>query len=86
MITIPVRGVFSSPSREHQQRARGDRCSEDLILSKLVWMKESGSEMQRRDVARVVQDVGGLDRVYIERWAQELGVTTLWHEIAGKGR
>lgn len=59
---------------------------DDLILSKLVWMKESGSDVQRRDIERLVQSVEALDRAYIERWAAELSVASLWHEIAGSRR
>jgi hypothetical protein len=48
---------------------------EDLVLSKLVWAKESGSEMQLRDVQALL--AGGADRQYLERWARELSVTEL---------
>lgn len=56
---------------------------EDLVISKLVWMKESGSEVQRRDVQRLVEAVRDLDRQYIERWVAELTVLSLWREVAG---
>lgn len=56
---------------------------EDLIISKLVWMKDSRSEVQRRDVQRLVEAVRDLDRQYIERWVAELTVLSLWREIAG---
>jgi hypothetical protein len=45
---------------------------EDLILSKLVWAKESQSELQLRDVRSLMDE--SVDRVYLERWARELGV------------
>jgi hypothetical protein len=45
---------------------------EDLILSKLAWAKDSGSEMQLRDVQALL--AGGADRAYLERWAGELSV------------
>ncbi len=45
---------------------------EDLILSKLVWGKLSGSELQRRDVAALWHP--DLDRAYLRRWARELTV------------
>ena len=48
---------------------------EDLILSKLAWSKDSGSEMQLRDVQSLL--AGGADRSYLERWAEELLVTEL---------
>jgi hypothetical protein len=54
---------------------------EDLILSKLVWMRESRSEIQRRDVQSVLDAVPSVDRPYIEHWASELGVLALWQEV-----
>ena len=48
---------------------------EDLILSKLVWAKDTASEVQLRDVRALL--AGDSDRQYLERWAQELSVTEL---------
>jgi len=48
---------------------------EDLILSKLVWAKPSGSELQLRDVRALL--AGGADLGYLRRWAADLGVTGL---------
>ncbi len=49
--------------------------AEDIILSKLVWSKATGSEMQIRDAAGVVRlQRDRLDLAYLRRWAQELGV------------
>ncbi len=53
---------------------------EDLILSKLFWAKDSHSEVQLRDVKNLVAT--GCDRAYIERWTAELGLASLWQEIA----
>jgi len=47
---------------------------EDLILSKLEWARESGSELQRRDVAELLAAGVPLDREYLEHWAEVLGV------------
>jgi hypothetical protein len=59
--------------------------AEDTILSKLEWAKRAGgSEKQIEDVAGVVAVNPGIDRSYVERWAHELGVLDLWHEIAGQ--
>ena len=51
---------------------------EDLILSKLYWARESGSEMQLRDVRNLAAT--GCDDGYIRRWTQELGVHNLWEQ------
>ena len=53
--------------------------AEDTILSKLLWSRESESERQVRDAAGVVSAVGdSLDREYVARWAEKLGVADLW--------
>jgi hypothetical protein len=48
---------------------------EDLILSKLAWGRDSGSELQMRDVQALL--ASGADRQYLERWAKELSVEEL---------
>jgi hypothetical protein len=52
---------------------------EDLILSKLVWARDSGSELQRRDVRQLLS--GQIEMDYLSRWAQALGVTALLREL-----
>jgi hypothetical protein len=56
--------------------------AEDTILSKLEWSRKAGgSAKQVEDAAGVLEVNPGVDRSYIERWAHELAVTDLWHEI-----
>lgn len=45
---------------------------EDLILSKLVWSRETRSELQHRDVRALLDGV--VDQRYMRRWAADLGV------------
>jgi hypothetical protein len=45
-----------------------------LLLSKLVWAGESGSDLQLRDAAALVASLPDLDWAYISRWASTLGV------------
>ena len=54
---------------------------EDLILSKLDWAKASRSQMQFDDVRSIVRSVQGLDRDYLTRWADRLGLGALYREI-----
>ena len=56
---------------------------EDLILSKLKWAQESGSELQRRDVKEILDAEIALDRDYLKEWAESLGVSDLLKEIEG---
>ncbi len=51
---------------------------EDLILSKLVWGRDSGSEIQRRDVRALID--APLDRDYLRHWASHLGILNLLDE------
>ncbi len=53
---------------------------EDLILSKLVWAKDSGSELQHRDVQTLLDE--SMDRAYLERWAARLDVADALARIA----
>jgi hypothetical protein len=48
---------------------------EDLILSKLFWAKESGSELQMRDVGALL--AANVDEAYLRSCAQELSVAEL---------
>ena len=54
---------------------------EDLILAKLWWSKDTGSELQRRDVANLIASATTLDRPYLERWAKHLGVESQLVEV-----
>ncbi|HLX68617.1 MAG TPA: hypothetical protein VKV04_03225 [Verrucomicrobiae bacterium] len=52
---------------------------EDLILSKLLWAKDSHSEFQLRDVKNLVAT--GFDRDYMQHWTGELDLAKLWTEV-----
>jgi hypothetical protein len=54
----------------------------DAILSKLEWAKRSDSERQLRDVAAIVELNHKLDRRYVLRWAEQLGVAELWRTVS----
>lgn len=49
---------------------------EDLILSKLVWAKQADSELQFKDVRRMV--AMAVDEDYLKKWSKILGVEDLW--------
>jgi predicted nucleotidyltransferase len=50
---------------------------EDLVLSKLDWLKDSRSEMQLRDVRNLLASVLEIDEVYLGEWAGKLGLAEL---------
>ena len=71
---IPTReessAVFASP--------------EDVILMKLVYFRDGGSDKHLRDIAGVLRITSAVDRSYVSRWAQRLGVAGIWEELQRK--
>jgi hypothetical protein len=51
---------------------------EDLIISKLVWAKDSHSEIQLSDVRNLLAT--GYDAAYLRHWTCELGLDNLLEE------
>ena len=52
---------------------------EDLILSKLDWMKNSKSDIQKKDISLLLSS--DYDKDYVTKWSTELGLQTLLEEI-----
>ncbi|REJ78803.1 MAG: hypothetical protein DWQ47_05000 [Acidobacteria bacterium] len=52
---------------------------EDLIISKLLWAKESKSEMQMRDVGNIVRH--GYEEGYVHSWCKKLGIDQILKEV-----
>jgi hypothetical protein len=57
---------------------------EDLIISKLDWMRQTRSEVQLADVRNLLQSVPGLDRRYLAQWTERLGLGALYREALGE--
>jgi hypothetical protein len=56
---------------------------EDVILKKLQFHREGGSEKHLRDITSMCKISGDqLDRDYLARWARKLGVDATWEAIA----
>lgn len=56
---------------------------EDVILKKLEYFKEGGSEKHLRDIAGVLKIMEPeINRSYIERWARRLGLADLWIQVS----
>ena len=56
---------------------------EDVILKKLEYYREGGSDKHLRDIAGVLKVQGPrVDRQYIAEWAEKLGVLDLWQMVA----
>jgi hypothetical protein len=61
----------------------GVATAEDVVLSKLEWARLGGSERQIDDAAGILRARSDLDREYIGRWVERLGLTKEW-EAAGR--
>ena len=55
--------------------------AEDLIIAKLLWLKQGNSPLQRLDLEHLVHDVDGLDWSYVGHWTATLGVAALLAEV-----
>ncbi len=56
---------------------------EDLIMSKLDWARDSRSVIHLADVRNLLAADPGLDREYLVRWVNRLGLDSLYREVAG---
>lgn len=52
---------------------------EDLIISKLFWIKESGSEIQKKDVKNLLSSK--LDEKYLFNWMEKLNLIQMFEAI-----
>ncbi|MEW6009500.1 MAG: hypothetical protein AB1629_07705 [Candidatus Omnitrophota bacterium] len=55
---------------------------EDVIIKKMEYYKEGGSEKHLRDITGILKVSGEIvDRDYISDWSQRLGLTEIWDAI-----
>jgi len=55
---------------------------EDVIIKKMEYYREGGSEKHLRDITGILLTTGAdVDRLYIERWVQQLGLGEIWETI-----
>ena len=86
--------VLSESEFDRSRRARrrnlrvfsdGDACfasPEDVIVKKLVYYKEGGSDKHLRDIASVLRIQGDrIDRAYIADWSKAFGVEQVWRDL-----
>ena len=73
----------SSFSRRYKVSVAGiefwNTTQEDLIVAKLLWAKDTNSEMQIRDIANLTG--GSYDDDYVEQWIAQLGLEDIWAEV-----
>lgn len=88
-LIIPQGGAFDRSRFGRARRVRPDAgyeasfaSPEDVILKKLVYYRDGGSEKHLRDIAGVLKISGPeLDLEYLGDWAQRLGVADVWRAV-----
>ncbi|MEW6358010.1 MAG: hypothetical protein AB1696_16875 [Planctomycetota bacterium] len=55
---------------------------DDIIIGKMLYYREGGSEKHLRDITGILKISGDdVDRDYVAHWAAELGLTPIWQAI-----
>jgi len=55
---------------------------EDVILGKMVYYREGGSEKHLRDITGILKVSGDdIDRDDVSRWAQDMGLKHIWRAV-----
>jgi len=58
---------------------------EDIILGKMDYYRQGGSEKHARDVAGMIKVSGELiDRAYVAEWAERLGLSETWRAVLSR--
>ncbi len=58
---------------------------EDVIIKKMEFYKEGGSEKHLRDITGIIKISGDeLDMQYIAEWAERLGLTEIWRAVKNR--
>ena len=88
-IMIPAGTLFDRSRFERAHRVRPEpdfdasfASPEDVIVKKLEYYREGGSEKHLRDITGVLRISGEkIDRFYIKEWAERLGLEDIWQMI-----
>lgn len=60
---------------------------EDVIIKKMEYYKEGGSEKHLRDITGILKVSGEeIDRTYIDQWARRLDLNEIWEAIQERFR
>lgn len=60
-------------------------CSpENLILKKLEFYQEGGSDKHLRDIDGMIRVQKVLDWAYLDQWAVQMGVDSIWNTVKSK--
>ncbi len=87
MVARPDAWGRTQLSRRRRVRLLPDRDGyaarpEDVIISKMDYYREGGSEKHLRDIAGILKvSDDDVDREYVARWAEQLGLTEVWQAV-----
>ena len=58
---------------------------EDVILGKMMYYAEGGSEKHLRDITGILKVSGDqVDRGYVSRWAEQMGLGSIWQAVLAR--
>jgi hypothetical protein len=88
-VMIPKRTPFDESRLARRVRIKPEpdydaafAAPEDIILKKMDFYREGGSDKHLRDIASMLRVQGGrIDRKYIEEWAAKLNLLDIWQAI-----
>jgi hypothetical protein len=88
-IMIPKETLFDRSRFERARRVQpvekleaSFASAEDVIIKKMDFFREGGSEKHLRDITGILMVSGdALDHEYIEGWADQMGLETIWRTI-----
>ena len=76
-----TRGSESGSCRERSTLRPRPRHHTARILSKLLWAKETRSELQMRDIRQIILAQPAMDWSYLDMWATRLDLGALLREV-----
>ncbi len=88
---IRKKSEYRSTEFQRKRRIKLDDISiwivapEDLIISKLIWAKDTLSDFQLRDVKNVLASTKNLDTVYMDEWIRKLDLDHVYEKAKADG-
>jgi hypothetical protein len=88
-VIIPDKGDFNLSRFSRTKRLNISESSsaefaspEDVIIKKLEYYQEGGSDKHLRDIVGILKISGSvIDEAYIEKWTEKLGYSDLWKSV-----
>jgi hypothetical protein len=75
------------PVRIFPDRAADIASPEDVIIKKMEYFREGGSEKHLRDITGILKVSGPeLDLAYVDRWAALKGVSDVWKAVLSRSK